>query len=133
MQNELKIRVYYEDTDAGGVVYHANYIKFCERARSETLRAAGFDNHSLIKDPGILFVVRQLEADYLAPARLDDALVVRSSLLEYKNASFRMLQEIYREESLVFAMKIWLVCINLEGRPTRVPDNLREALNVKKE
>src|SRR5471032_1766224 len=92
----LSLRVYYEDTDAGGVVYHANYLKFCERGRTELLRALGFSNKSLSEQRGLLFVVRKLEADYLLPAFLEDELEVRTVIAEIKNASFSMRQEVFR-------------------------------------
>jgi len=84
----LPVRVYYEDTDAGGIVYHANYLRYAERARSELLRASGADNASLAKDEGLGFVARRCTLDYIAPARLDDALAVRTRILEARGASF---------------------------------------------
>ncbi len=76
----LSVRVYYEDTDAGGVVYYANYLKFCERTRTEWLRALGVAQHALLDEQGVGFVVRSVQADYLAPARLDDALEVSARI-----------------------------------------------------
>jgi acyl-CoA thioester hydrolase len=124
----LPVRVYYEDTDAGGIVFYANYLKFAERGRTEYLRAAGFENKSLMDDEGILFVVRRLEADYLKPAELDDVLSVITEAGEVKNSSFAMKQSIFRDNVLLCEMNVMLVCVNLQGRPVRVPETLKQKL-----
>jgi acyl-CoA thioester hydrolase len=128
IQHAIPIRVYYEDTDAGGIVYYANYMKFCERGRTEYLRFCGFEHKSLKAEKGMIFVVRRLEAEYYAPSHLDDELTVRTSVGEVKNASFAMTQEILRGEAVVFEMTVWLVCINLEGRPVGMPADMKKAL-----
>ena len=94
-------RVYYEDTDAGGVVYYANYLKFLERARTEWLRALGFDQRDLMREAGILFAVRHVEIDYLAPARLDDAAVVETTVAELGRASIRFDQRLRRDHEVL--------------------------------
>ena len=128
MNHVHKIRVYYEDTDAGGVVYYANYLKYAERGRSEYLRTIGFENKALMDNEGVMFVVHRIEADYHAPARLDDLLDMDTVVSEIRNAAFTMEQEIRRGENPIFNMKVVLVCVNKEGRPVRLPDGLKEAL-----
>lgn len=126
MNHLIPIRVYYEDTDSGGVVYHANYLKFAERARTELLRSLGFENKSLQEQEGIIFVVRHIEADYLKPAFLDCSLQVRSEVLDIKNASIVLQQNVFREEDLVCAMKVVLVCVDKkELKTTRLPDDIK--------
>lgn len=126
--HKLDIRIYYEDTDAGGIVYYANYLKFCERGRTELLRSAGFENKPLMEREGFIFVVRHLEADYLASAYLDDILSVNTSVELLKNASFIMKQTIFRHDVKLFEMTVTLVCVGTNGKPVRLPQNLREAL-----
>lgn len=128
MNFDLPVRVYYEDTDAGGVVFYANYMRFAERGRTEVLRSLGFENKSLGDNEGIFFVVRRVEADYLAPARLDDMLTVRTVVAGVKNASFTMNQTVLRGDTVLCAMAVVVVAINREGRPVRVPDVFRQAL-----
>lgn len=128
MAHILPIRVYYEDTDAGGIVYHSNYLNFCERGRTECLRSAGFGNKSLMEREGILFVVRHIEADYLSPARLDDLLEVHTSIHAFKRASFIMDQSVWRGERKLFEMKVVLVCVNLDGKPVGVSETLKSGL-----
>src|SRR5687768_12566175 len=130
-RGELDIRVYYEDTDAGGIVYYANYLRFCERGRTEYLRSIGFQNTSLKDEKGLLFVVRRLEADYHSPARLDDVLTVRTLVSEAGKTSFMMEQEVVRGGQILFTMAAQLVCVNMSGRPVRVPEDLKEALGRK--
>lgn len=126
--HDFPVRVYYDDTDAGGVVYYANYLKFTERARTEALRAMGFENSALRRDFGTIILVKSLEANYLAPARLDDVLSVSTRTLSVKNTSFVMEQKIYRGEGCIFAMTVILVCVNEEGRPSKIPEPVRNAL-----
>jgi len=129
ISQDLPIRVYYEDTDAGGVVFYANYLKFAERGRTELLRSAGFENKSLMDNEGILFVVHRVEADYLGPARLDDVLTVKTVVDTIGNSSFTMKQSVLRGDKILCDMSIRLVCVTLEGRPVRVPDHLKKALS----
>lgn len=128
-EHTCDFRVYYEDTDAGGVVFYANYLKFAERGRTELLRAAGFENRELHEREGVLFVVRRLNADYHRSARLDDLLTVKTSVKTVNNASFEMNQAIFRHDSLLFSMDITLVCINIEGKPVRLSEELKSRLN----
>lgn len=127
--HSIDFRVYYEDTDAGGVVFYANYLKFAERGRTELLRDAGFENRVLHEREGVLFVVRRLNADYHRSARLDDLLRVKTSVKTVNNASFEMNQAIFRHDSLLFSMDITLVCINIEGKPVRLSEELKSRLN----
>ncbi len=128
----MDIRIYYEDTDAGGIVYYANYLRFCERGRTELLRAAGFENKPLMDREGFIFVVRHLEADYLASAYLDDMLRIETSVETVKNASFLMKQTIFRpttdKDVKLFEMNVTLVCVGTNGKPVRLPEEVRRAL-----
>ncbi len=119
----MKIRVYYEDTDAGGIVYHSNYLNFCERARSEMFFQKGC---TPIVDGGH-FVLRHLEADFIKSARFADTLEVVSTLVELKNASFTMQQEIYRGEEKLFAMTCIIVFVK-EGKLQRLDRVKKELL-----
>lgn len=125
--HELTVRVYYEDTDFGGVVYYANYLKFLERGRTEALRAAGIDQVAL-KDAGIVFVVRRVEADYLLPARFDDLLTVSTRTAWAKGASAAMRQEILRGGDLLLRADITIAAMTLAGRPSRLPPEVRAIL-----
>ena len=122
------VRVYYEDTDAGGIVYYANYLKFAERARTELLRQTGRQQFDLLREQGIGFTVRSCRADYLAPARLDDILEVRSTVSEVLGASMRMSQGIWRGGRLLCDLRLRIAVMNREGRPTRIPMDIRRAL-----
>jgi acyl-CoA thioester hydrolase len=125
MAHEFPLRVYYEDTDFGGVVYYANYLKFIERGRSEWLRALGLDQKALKSDLGLVFAVRRVLADYLRPAVFDDALVVRTQLAGIGGARLDLLQEVSRGEELLFTAEVTLVCMSLEGKAQRLPEALR--------
>lgn len=124
----LPIRIYYEDTDVGGIVYYANYLKFAERARTEMLRLAGFEQDKLFADYGVGFAVRNCEIDYRLPARLDDLLEVHSRMLELKAASLRTEQIIRRGGDDLVRLKLRVACMKLDGRPTRIPAPIFEAL-----
>lgn len=121
----LQVRVYYEDTDAGGIVYHTSYLRFAERARTEMLRAKGFEHAELFKTQGIAFTVRHMEVDFQAPARLDDLLEVCTSLLEITGASVTLLQEISCRNQALVTLKVRLACVNLQGRAVRLPSEFR--------
>jgi acyl-CoA thioester hydrolase len=129
------IRVYFEDTDAGGVVYHGNYLKFAERARTELMRAGGFDHSGLAKEHGVLIVVRDCTMEFIAPARLDDALEVRSQITTIGGASLSIRQEVFRPmpetggDKLLVRVELRLACIDREFRPARLPEALKRALS----
>ncbi len=114
------LRVYYEDVDLAGIVYYANYLKYIERARSEMVRAAGIDQVSL-RAAGLVFAVARLEADYLRPARYDDALVVGTTLAGVGRARFAMDQQVARGNEVLFRARVVIVCMDLAGRPRHLP------------
>jgi acyl-CoA thioester hydrolase len=125
------VRVYYEDTDAAGVVYYASYLRFTERARTEALRQLGFEQELLMRERSLGFVVKSVTADYQAPARLDDCLEVRSSIERLGRASLIFLQEILRKEELLFSSRIIIACVDIaRQRPTSIPSELRSRLKA---
>ena len=118
------IRVYYEDTDAGGVVFYANYLRFMERARTEWLRSLGFEQDALMRDPGILFAVRRVEVDYLYPGRFNEQLSVHSRIAEIRAASLTFEQQIVREgdQKLLCTGSVQVACLDAASmRPARIP------------
>lgn len=122
------VRVYYEDTDLAGIVYYANYLRFIERARTEWVRGLGIDQGRLKAEEGIVFAVRRLAADYLAPARFDDLLDVRTEGVAASPARAVLRQEVWRDASRLFAAEVTLVALGPAGRPVRLPARLRAAL-----
>ena len=124
MTHRFPMRVYYEDTDLAGIVYHANYLRFAERARSEMVREAGIDQKAM-RAADRVFAVRRIEADYLRPARYDDALVVETALGTVGRARFEMLQIVLRGEEALFRARVEIVCMDLSGRPRPLPDAVR--------
>lgn len=125
----IPARVYYEDTDAAGVVYYANYLRYCERARTEWLRALGFEQREMLNELRTVFVVRSVQADYLAPARLDDALSIVTRLARLGRASLVFAQSVLRGEQVLFDSRITIACVNAaSGRPTPIPTALRSLL-----
>ena len=122
----LPMRVYFQDTDAGGVVYHASYVNFMERARTEWLRTQGYTNAGLMATFGMLFVVRSLKLEYLKPAVLDDLLDVTAQVKEMGRSRLSLLQTIRRDGVLLTEAEVHLVCVDKEiFRPVRVPELLR--------
>jgi acyl-CoA thioester hydrolase len=128
MTHRFPLRVYYEDTDLAGIVYYANYLKFIERARTEWVRAIGIDQSRLKREEGIVFAVRRVEADYIAPARFDDELTVETSLAGLTAARIVLTQNVLRGGDTLFASKVTLVALTDTGRPARLPEALRSAL-----
>ena len=124
------LRVYYEDTDAGGIVYYANYLRFAERARTEYLRSVGANHKSLMEQDDVYFTVRQCSVDYLKPAFLDDALEVHSFFFDVRGASLQAEQVVRREENELARLNIRLACIGGNGRPIRMPKKLRDAFST---
>ncbi len=118
---EWPVRVYIEDTDAGGVVFYANFLRYTERARTEMLKAGGIDHAAMIRDDDMMFVVRHVEVDYRAPARLGDDLVVKSTITKIGGASLQMEQNIEKSGSVIAATKIVLVCVTKAGQACRIP------------
>lgn len=124
----IDIRIYYEDTDAGGVVYHANYLNFAERGRTEFLRHIGHQNSDLAKEFGTIFVVKHIEIEYVRPAFLDDLLALNTRIEEMRNSSFKMRQSVMRGEEIVADMHVALVSVDVNTlKPVRIPDVLRHA------
>ena len=121
----LPVRVYYEDTDAGGVVYHANYLKFCERARSDCLRVLGIHQNSL---EDMFFVVRRMTCDFLKPARLDDLLEVETRFIEMAGARLELDQRVMLNGNTLFKALVTVALIDGRGRPKRLPDFMAERL-----
>ncbi|KAF7598642.1 MAG: tol-pal system-associated acyl-CoA thioesterase [Candidatus Dactylopiibacterium carminicum] len=120
------VRVYYEDTDAAGIVYYANYLRFCERARTERLRALGIDQRDLRTRHDLVFVVSRVEADYLRPAELDDELQVISTVQSIGAASLLFDQQVMRGEDCLFHARVTIACIDWNRRrPARIPEFLR--------
>ena len=131
MHKEFKYntKVYYEDTDAGGIVYYANYLKFLERARSEAIYSMGLTNKKLLKDHGTIIIVKSCKIDYKKPAKFEDSLEIISKIKTISKSSFTMDQIIKRKEEKVSESEIVLVTVNVEGKPIRIPDVLNKFLN----
>lgn len=128
MPHEFSCRVYYEDTDLAGIVYYANYLRFIERARTEALTGRGVDQRALRDETGIVFAVRRIEADYLAPARLLDDLTVTTALAALGGVSVELDQAVLRGDTRLFAARVTIVAIGPDGRATRLPEPARAAL-----
>jgi acyl-CoA thioester hydrolase len=123
------IRVYYEDTDAGGVVFYANYLKFFERARTEMLRAMGYEQDELIVNEGIIFVVRSVQVDYLRSARFNEQIQVSAEVTLAKKASLTFEQQITRGDDVLCTSIIRIACLDAKTmRPKAIPENLLELL-----
>ena len=123
--HECSFRVYYEDTDAGGVVYHSQYLNFMERARTEFLRNIGFVQTILKDELGILFVVRDIQIRFRKPAKFDDALNVHTKLLDVGRSLLEFEQNIYRGDEHLIAAKVEVVCISAENfKPTSIPQSM---------
>jgi acyl-CoA thioester hydrolase len=128
--NNFRLRVYYEDTDAGGIVYYANYLKFAERARTEWLRELGIEQTSFLEQK-LALVVRQVEMDNTASAKLDDLLTVTSTITEFKRASLSFEQKITNQvKQLLCTVKVRIACVNLSlAKPCAIPKDILGAFN----
>lgn len=125
----LPIRIYYEDTDFSGFVYHAAYLKFFERGRTEALRAMGVHHHALLqRDDPLVFAVRKMTVEWLAPARIDDELEVRTAFIAAKGARMMLEQEIWRGEARLASADVTAVCMSPAGKPRRLPPELLTAM-----
>jgi acyl-CoA thioester hydrolase len=122
------LRVYFEDTDAGGIVYYANYLKYAERARTEWLRALGADHSGLMANEGVMMTVRRCEAEFFSPARLDDALEVHTTIEEIGGATMWLDQRVMRGADELVRMRVRLACVNRDVKPAKLPARLRAAL-----
>ncbi|MDW3183681.1 tol-pal system-associated acyl-CoA thioesterase [Roseobacter sp.] len=122
--HRFRLRVYYEDTDMAGIVYHANYLRYIERARSDWVRDMGIDQLAM-KAEGVVFAVRRVEAEYLRPARFDDTLDVETTLIHMTPARMVMRQKVRRDDHLLFTADVTIACLGAGGKPTRLPAELR--------
>ena len=129
MCHRFELTVYYEDTDAAGIVYYANYLRYIERARSDWVRTLGVDQNAMREGDGVVFVVRRVEADYLKPAKFDDALLVRTVVKAVTGVRLIMGQEVLRGADLLFRAEVTVVCIGADGAPARLPANIRRRIH----
>ena len=122
------IRIYYEDTDAGGIVYNANYLKFAERARTEFLRHIGAEaQQDTLENEQLTFVVRHLDIDFIMPAKLDDFVVATCKIKEQKSASLLIYQEIKRHDDVLAKLNVQIACLDMKrGRPVRIPEDISQ-------
>lgn len=130
MSHTLPLRVYYEDTDAGGVVYHANYLRFAERGRTEWLRSLGLDHRSLRDSYGRQIVVRRCQVEFRRSAKLDDALSISTQLLDMKGVRIVLAQRVERAGTALVELAVELVVVDLRGRPCRLPEPLLAAIDA---
>ena len=128
---QYTLKIYYEDTDSGGVVYYANYLKFIERARTEMINELGFTLTALLKDYDRLFLVKKIECDYIESCKLEDTLNVQSKVLVLKNASFVLEQNLLKQNKIIFRSKIVMVCVNSQGAPSKIPNELHSLMKNK--
>lgn len=130
--HRYQLRVFYEDTDAGGVVYHANYLRFMERGRTSMLRLLGYDQSTLARPPGVAFAVRRADIDFRSPARLDDALEVVTRIIDIRGASFAAAQSIERDGRTLVAADILIAALRTDaggiGKPARTPPEIRRSM-----
>ena len=124
----FNIKVYYEDTDAGGVVYYANYLKFLERARSEAIHSLGFSNKGLLENHGILLIVKSCNIQYKQPAQLEDLLEISSEATSFTKTSILMKQLILKNKDIISEAEVHLVAVDNKGKPTKIPDELKRKL-----
>ena len=126
---KYKFKIYYEDTDSGGIVYYANYLKYLERARSEAIYSLGLTNTNLQKDHDTLIIVKSCNIEYKKPAKFEDELEIISSILSNTRSSFTMLQIIKKNEEIISEATVQLVTVNKEGKPIKIPEILNNLLN----
>jgi len=123
MSHFFSARVYYQNTDAGGIVYHAEYLGFAERARAEALREMGIPHADMVKQHGVMFVVRRIKLDYQRPARLDEVIRIETRIEEVGGASAKLRQHFTRDSDSLAVLEVWLGCARLQGgRAARMPD-----------
>ena len=120
------MRVYYEDTDAAGMVYYANYLRFAERARTELLRELGIENTKLMQEQNLAFVVKRCSMEFVKPAKLDDMLAVETRLIDIGGASLTADQRVCRDQTDLVSMELKLACMTMDGRPSRLPADVRK-------
>ena len=122
------LKIYYEDTDAGGVVYYANYLKFLERARSEAIYSLGYTNSSILERFGVLLIVKSCNIEYKKPARFEDTLEIISEIKSFTKTSFLMKQSILRNNKIISDAEIHLVSVDKNGKPSKIPEDLKKKL-----
>ena len=130
MTHTLPVRVYYEDTDFSGVVYHANYLRYFERGRTEALRAAGGSHAELMDTDGLAFTVTDLAIKYHRGARVDDELTVETTLTQMKGARMLFEQAVRRGEEVLASGTVTVACMTMDGRPRRIPQGMRRSSEV---
>ncbi len=130
MRHIFPLSVYWEDTDAGGIVYYANYLKFTERARTDMLRGLAINQQAMMVEEGANFVVRACEIEYLRPARMEDELEVVTTVTDLRGASLHMRQDINRGEERLVETKVRVACLDTEGRPQRLSSAINEKFNA---
>ena len=128
MEFKSNFKVYYEDTDSGGVVYYANYLKFLERARTDAITSLDFSNNKLVEKFGIFIIVKSCNLNFLRPAKLEDNLDIISKVIEVKNVSIKMKQNIFVNDSMIVEAEILLASVNNEGKPSKLPDEFKNEL-----
>jgi len=129
MTHHFALRVYYEDTDLAGIVYHANYLKFIERARSEMVRAAGISQSAMKAAGGIVFAVRRMQVEFHAPAKFEDELAVETRVAALTGARLDLDQDVRRGDLVLFQARVQVVCLDAKGRATRIPADIRQKLS----
>jgi acyl-CoA thioester hydrolase len=128
---EWNVRVYFEDTDSGGVVYHANYLKFMERARTEWLRSLGLNQIKLKKEDKVMFVVRKIDIQYRMPSRFDDELLLQTECFKITDYSIMLKQNILRDKQIITEGKVEIVCINSDlFKPVRIPKIAKQLMEI---
>jgi len=125
---DLTVKVYYEDTDSGGVVYYANYLKFLERARSEAIYTLGFTNSGLLEKYNILLIVKSCNIEYKKPAKLEDKINIISEVISFTKTSFTMKQCILRNNELITEANVHIVIVDKNGKPSKIPEELKQKL-----
>ena len=128
MEFKSSFKIYYEDTDSGGVVYYANYLKFLERARTDAITSLDFSNNKLINEYGIYIIVKSCNLNFHKPAKLEDDLNIISKILEVKNVSIKMKQNIFVNNNMIVDAEILLASVNKEGKPSKLPDQFKNQL-----
>ena len=125
---DFTVKVYYEDTDSGGVVYYANYLKFLERARSEALYTLGFTNLGLLEKHNILLIVKSCNIEYKKPAKFEDKINIISEVISFTKTSFMMKQCILRKNLLITEANVHIVIVDKNGKPSKIPEELKQKL-----
>ena len=123
-----KLKVFYEDTDSGGVVYYANYLKFFERARTEAITQIGLSNKKLLEENGIFIIVKSCNIEYKKPAKLEDQIEIKSNIISISNTSFKMRQKALRDNEIITDCEIHLVIVDKKGKPSKIPEILKKKL-----